>query len=133
VSSGIILSFNTLVAVIILVVIIIIFMFFIVKYFDSSQHHIEFRDIQKLKYITKESVINSINEYKENLTEYTTKMLNKDEIMQKAKDAKVLFLKPIEMKNSVNWTEIYETAKLDIRSFFEILFKPPYNYRLLIM
>jgi hypothetical protein len=53
-------------------------MFFIVKYFDSSENHIEFKDIQKLKYITKESVLNSIKDY-------TTKVLNKDEIIEKAK------------------------------------------------
>lgn len=126
VSSGIILSFNTLVAIIILVIIISLFMFFIIKYFDSSENHIEFKDIQKLKYITKENVLNSIKDY-------TTKVLNKDEIIEKAKWAKVLFLKPIEMKNSVNWTEVYTIAKSDIHNFFEILFQAPYNYRLLIM
>lgn len=133
ISSGIILSFNILVAVIILVILIIFFIFFIIRYFDSSENYIEFRDIQKLKYITKESVINSLNDYKDNITEYSIKMLNKDEILQKAKEVRVLFLKPIEIKNSVDWDDVYITAKKDIHNFFEILFKPPYNYRLLVM
>lgn len=131
--SGIILSFNILAAVVILVILIVFFIFFIVKYFDSSENHIEFRDIQKLKYITKESVINSINEAKTSFNEYSAKMLNKDEILQKAKEVKVLFLKPIEMKNSVDWNDVYLTAKLDIHHFFEIIFQAPYNYRLLVM
>lgn len=133
ISSWIILSFSTLIAVIILVILIAFFIFFILKYFDNSEDHIEFKDIQKLKYITKESVISSLNEYRENITSYTTNMLNKNEILQKAREAKVLFLKPIEMKNSVDWNEVYNTTREDIKNFFEIIFKAPYNYRLLVM
>lgn len=126
ISSWIILSFNTTLAVSILVVLIIMFLFFIIKYFDSSTTHIDFRDLQKLKYITKESLLNSVKDY-------SAKILNKDELMQKAKWASVLFLKPLELKWKIDFNEIIETTKDDISSFFDILIKAPYNYRLLVM
>lgn len=126
ISSWIILSFNTTLAVSILVFLIWMFIFFILKYFDNSIDHIKFSDIQKLKYVTKENVLSSIKDY-------TTKILNKDELLEKAKWAKILFLKPMELKNKIDFNEIYITAKDDIKNFFEIIFQAPYNYRLLIM
>ncbi|MDD4151370.1 MAG: MFS transporter [Candidatus Gracilibacteria bacterium] len=126
ISSGIILSFNTTLAVSILVFLIGVFIFFIIKYFDNSIDHIKFSDIQKLKYITKENVLASIKDY-------TTKVLNKEELLEKAKGAKILFLKPMELKNKIDFNEIYLTTKDDIKNFFEIIFQAPYNYRLLIM
>lgn len=127
ISSWIILAFNTLIAVIILVILIVIFIFFIIKYFDNSENELKFDDFKKLKLITKEWVVNSIKDYK------TSILSNKSELIEKTKNIKVLFLKPVEQKNKIDFKEVYNTTKADLRSFFEILMEPPYNYRLLIM
>ncbi len=127
VSSWIILAFNTLIAVIILVILIILFIFFIIKYFDNSSTELKFKDFKKLKLITKEWVLNSINNYTKSI------VLNKTDLIEKTKNLKVIFLKPIEVKNSINFKEVYEKTTEDLKSFFEILMQAPYNYRLLIV
>lgn len=136
VSSWIILAFNTLIAVSILVILIILFIIFIMKYFDNWTDEFNFWDIRKIKLITKEEILNTIS--KENIlnriNQYKTTILNnKGEYLEKTKNLKVIFLKPIELKNSINFKEVYQTTIEDLRSFFDILMSPPYNYRLLIM
>ncbi|MDD2907665.1 MAG: hypothetical protein PHH98_03410 [Candidatus Gracilibacteria bacterium] len=127
ISSGIILAFNTLVAVIILVILIIVFIIFTIKYFDNSENELKFEDLKKLKLISKDNIVNSLNDYK------TSILSNKNELIEKTKNIKVLFLKPTEIKQSINFKEVYDTTKEDMKSFFEILMQPPYNYRLLII
>lgn len=127
ISSWIILAFNTLIAVVILVILIIFFIFFITKYFDSSENELKFDDFKKLKLITKQWVVNSIKDYKTNI------ISNKADLIEKTKNIKVLFLKPVEQKEKINFKEVYETTKEDLKSFFQILLEPPYNYRLIIV
>jgi hypothetical protein len=74
-----------------------------------------------------DDIINSIKNYK------TTILSSKEDIFEKTKNIKVLFLKPIELKNSINFKEVYDTTILDMKSFYNIIFQAPYNYRLLIM
>jgi len=134
IASWMILAFNTLIAVIILVLIIIYFIYFTIKYFDSSENQIKLDDIKNIKLITKESIINKKEDFINSIKNYKTTILsNKFEIIEKTKGLKVLFLKPIEFKNSINFKEIYDTTIYDMKSFYSILFIPPYNYRLLIM
>gem|GEM_PF-7042024 len=45
---------------------------------------------------------------------------------------KYIFIKPMELKKFVNWKDIYNTTISDIKSFYEILFRPPYSYKLII-
>ncbi|MDD3793847.1 MAG: MFS transporter [Candidatus Gracilibacteria bacterium] len=125
--SGIILAFNTLIAVTILVLLIIIFILFIIKYFDNSKNELKIDDIKKLKLISKDSVLNSIKDYKINI------ITNKVDLIEKTKNIKVLFLKPIEIREQINFKEIYENTIGDIKSFYKIMFISPYNYRLLII
>ncbi|NVP17523.1 MFS transporter [Candidatus Gracilibacteria bacterium] len=127
IGAGIILAFNTLAAVITLVLVIIGFIFFIKKYFDQSEKEFKFEDFKNIKVITKEEIVDSIKEYKTNIIN------NKSELIEKTKNLKVLFLKPVELKNKINFKDVYETTKEDLKNFFEILLKSPYNYRLLII
>lgn len=127
ISSWVILALNSLIAVIILVILIIIFIIFIIKYFDKSDKELKINDIKKIKLITKDKIVDSIKEYKTNIVN------NKSDLIEKTKNLKVLFLKPIEIKNKINIKEVYETTKEDLKNFFEILFKKPYNHRLLII
>ncbi len=132
--SGIILALNILLAIFILVILIIFFIYFTIKYFDNSENELNFSDLKNIKLITKDellnkkdNILNSINEYK------TTILSNKSEILEKTKNIKFLFLKPIELKNSINYKEIYDITLLDMKSFYNVLFIKPYNVRLLIM
>jgi hypothetical protein len=128
------LAFNTLIAVIILVILIFYFIYFTIRFFDSSENELNLNDLKNIKLITKESILNKKDDLLNSFNEYTTTILsNKSEILEKTKNLKVLFLKPIEIKNSINFKEIYDTTISDMKSFYKILFIPPYNYRLLIM
>lgn len=127
VSSWVILAFNTFIAVIILVILIILFILFIIKYFDNWTSEFNFWDIRNIKLITKENIISTINDYK------TIILTSKDDFLEKTKNIKVLFLKPIELRKSINFKEIYNITIEDLKSFFDILMTPPYNYRLLII
>lgn len=125
--SWIILALDTLVAVIILVIIIILFIWFTYKYLDSSENEIKFDDLKNIKLITKDDLINSIDKYK------TTFLSSKNEIIEKTKNLKVLFIKPIQIKHKFTLKELYITSIKDLKIFYYILFKPPYNNRLLFM
>lgn len=130
----IILALNTLVAVFILVILIIIFLISIEKYFDRDDNEIKLSDIKKIKLITKENIIKSKDNLIKSVSSYTSNIIeNKSELIEKTKNIKVIFLKPIEVKNKIDFKDVYETTKIDLNNFFEILFSKPYNYKLLIM
>jgi len=129
ISSWIILAFNPFLALSILVWIVSVFIIFISRYFDNSNEvfkpNINFADIKKLKIISpKESV--------ESVKQYTVTQIQKADFAWAAKNMKFIFLKPLELKKIINWTEIYNTTIKDIKSFYLILFKPPYSYKLII-
>ncbi|MDR1945396.1 MAG: hypothetical protein LBQ59_05020 [Candidatus Peribacteria bacterium] len=58
---------------------------------------------------------------------------NKKDLIEKTKNLKVIFLKPIELKNKINFKEILKTTIDDLKNFVQIMFRPPYNYRLLVI
>lgn len=129
ISSWIILAFNPFLALSILVWIVSVFIIFISRYFDNSKEvfkpNINFAEIKKLKIISpKESV--------ESVKQYAVTQIQKTDFVWIAQNMKYIFLKPLEIKKSVNWTEIYETTIKDIKSFYLILFRPPYSYKLII-
>lgn len=128
-SSWVILAFNPFLALSIIIWIIAIFIYFISKYFDNSKDifklSVNFSDIKKLKVISPRESIESVKQY-------AVTTMQKTDFSNVAKNMKFIFLKPLEIKKFVNWTEIYETTKKDIESFYIILFKPPYSYKLII-
>ena len=134
IASWVILAFNIFVALIILVLLIIYFIYFTNKYFDNSENQINLNDLKHIKLITKDEILTKADDLLSTISEYKTTILtNKLEILEKTKNLKVLFLKPIEIKNSINFWEIYAISKADMRSFYNILFSAPYNKRLLVM
>ncbi|MDD2486823.1 MAG: MFS transporter [Candidatus Gracilibacteria bacterium] len=126
--SGVILAFNSFVAVSILVVIVSIFILFITKYFDNSNDSINFKleDIKKLKLISAKETIESVKQY-------TVTQVGKTDFGQVKQGVKFIFLKPLELKNSINFEEIKKTTIEDLKSFQKILFKAPYSHKLIIM
>jgi hypothetical protein len=125
--SWVILAFYPIIAVSILVVLIIFHIFFIHRYFDSSEHQLDLNELKKIKLLTKDNVLNSIKDYKTQLLD------NKKDLIEKTKNLKVIFLKPIELKNKINFKEILKTTIDDLKNFVQIMFRPPYNYRLLVI
>lgn len=128
-ASWIILAFDPFLAVTILVGVVATFIVFIMKYFDNSKEvfkvNVNFADIKKLKLISPKESLESVKQY-------ATTQIQKTDFGEVAKNMKYIFLKPIEIKKSVNWWEIFKITVDDINSFFNILFKPPYSYKLLI-
>ncbi|EKE28646.1 MAG: hypothetical protein ACD_3C00036G0002 [uncultured bacterium (gcode 4)] len=129
-ASWVILAFNPFFAVSILVGIVVIFILFILKYFDNAKEifkiNVNVADIKKLKLISPKETLESVKEY-------TVSQVQKADFAQVASNMKFVFLKPMEIKKSVNWWEIIDTAIIDIKSFMMILFQPPYSHRLLVV
>jgi hypothetical protein len=53
--------------------------------------------------------------------------------LESAKNIKYIFLKPIQLKNEINWKEIINITKSDIKYFYNILLIKPYSYKLLVL
>ena len=126
--SGVILSFNILIAVSILIIFIIVFIVFILTYFDNSKSSLNFRmsDIKKLKIISPRETIESVKQY-------TVSQVQKADFTKVAQGMKFIFLKPMQLYAKINWKDIVTTTQDDLKSFYEVLFMAPYNMRLIIM
>lgn len=128
-TSWVILAFNPPLALTILVFIIASFIIFISKYFDNSKEvfklNVNFADIKKLKVISPKESIESVKQY-------AVTSIQKADFSWMAQNMKFIFLKPLEVRKFVNWTEIIDITRKDIKSFYLILFRPPYSYKLLI-
>lgn len=101
---------------------------FIFKYFDNSKDSIKFdiNEIKKLKIISPKETIESVKQY-------ATVQIKKADFGQMAQNVKFIFLKPIELKKNINFNEIKKVTIEDIKSFQNILFKPPYSHRLIVI
>jgi hypothetical protein len=123
----VILAFYPIIAVTILVIFIIFYILFISRYFDSSEHQLDLNELKKIKLLTKDNVFNSLKDYKTQLLD------NKQDLVERTKNLKIIFLKPIELKNKINFKELWRTIINDLKNFIQIMFRPPYNYRLLVI
>jgi hypothetical protein len=108
-------------------VLIVFHIFFIFRYFDSSEHQFDLNELKKIKLLTKDNVLNSLKDYKAQLFD------NKQDLIEKTKNLKIIFLKPIELKNKIDFKELLKTVINDMKNFIQIMFKSPYNYRLLVI
>lgn len=126
--SGVILSFNILIAVSILIIFIIVFIVFILTYFDNSKSSLSFNinDIKRLKIISPRETIESVKQY-------TVSQVQKADFTKVAQGMKFIFLKPMQLYGTINWKDIVTTTQDDLKSFYEVLFMAPYNMRLIVM
>lgn len=118
--SWILLGFNIQVALIIFLILTVFFIIFVWKYFDNWIDTINLSDIKKFK----------IDSFKFDLWKSWTKIsqiITKENLVEITKETKVLFLKPLEMKNSINFKEIYDFTVLNFKIFIKIIFKAPIN------
>lgn len=126
--SGVILSFSLFAAVSILVFFIILFIVFIIIYFDNSKIaiNLSINDIKKLKIVSPKETIESVKQY-------AISQVQKTDFKEVAKGMKFIFLKPMQFHAEINWREIVETTKDDLKSFYEVLGTAPFNMKLITM
>lgn len=126
--SWFILLFNSFIAVSVLVIIVVFFIAFIVIYFDNSKQtiNIDISQIKKLKFISPKETLESVKQY-------TVTQIQKTDFAKLTQWVKYIFLKPLEIRKEINWKDIYHITKLDIKSFINILFKPPYSHKLIML
>ena len=120
---------NTTLAVLCVSAIIATFIVFILKFFDNSNDtiNIDIATIVKFKFIaSRESV--------EKAKDYVVAQIKKTDFVEVAKTGtKFIFLKPIQITKNMNFTELYETTKHDLKSFYTTIMTPPWNMRILFM
>ena len=126
--SWFVLLFSPLIAIIILSILVFLFIIFIVIYFDNSNQtiNIDISQIKKLKFISPKETLESVKQY-------TVTQIQKADFGKITQWVKFIFIKPLEIKKEVNWKDIYRTTKEDIKSFINILFKPPYSHKLMML
>lgn len=83
-------------------------------------------DIKKLKVISPKETIESVKQY-------TISQVQKTDFAEIAKGMKFIFLKPMQFHMKIDWKEVITTTKDDIKSFFEVLGKAPFNKKLMTM
>lgn len=124
--SWVILAFHPFIAILIFIFIVLFYIFFIKRYFDNGFNEV-WDDIKKIKLLTKDNIIKWLNDYKTQIVD------NKTDLREKTENLKVIFLKPLELKEKIDFKEIINWTKNDLISFFKIMFQAPYNYRLLVI
>ena len=115
-------------AVSILVAVVSVFIAFILKYFDNSNDtiNIDLNAIKNLKLI-------SPRETAESLKEYAVAQVKKADFATVMTGVKYIFLKPLELKKTVNWKEIYKTTISELKSFRTVLVETPLSHKLLFL
>lgn len=122
-SSWLILTLNTKLAIFILIWIIFLFIFFLNKFFDNDSKYIWLKDLKDLKNLKLDVIKWNLEEKKDNIV----KNLNINNLVEVSKSTKLIFLKPIEIKNKIDLKEMFESSKKDILWFKEIIFSKPLN------
>lgn len=122
--SWILLALNIKIAIIIFTTIIIIFIWFIKKYFDNIKETLEFWKVKNLKLdVLKTDLLKKKDELISKVTPST--------IVELSKKSRVILLKPIEIKKSINFKEVYETSITWFSTFIKIIFWLPRNLLIL--
>lgn len=118
--SWILLAMNIKIAIVFFIFILMGFLWFILKYFDNK---IETIDFEKIKTIKLDVLKNDLLSKKE---EFIGK-INTKNLIELSRQSKVILLKPIEIKKSINIKEIYYSSIEWFQTFYKILFQIPRN------
>ncbi len=123
ISSGTIMSFNPKLIVFTLIFFIILVVYFMTKFFDNANESINITDVRNLKISFQKTTI-------EDIKEYVSETVNKDQLKDIVSKTKYIFLKPKELKSKINiWDIIKETESTFIATF-KILAQKPLNITL---
>ncbi len=118
--AWIFLAFNMKIAVFVFIIIILWFLWFIWTYFDNKIETIDFEGIKKIKL---DVLKNDLLHKKEEIIG----KINTKNLIELSRQSKVILLKPIEIKKSINFKEIYEYSISWFQTFSKILFQMPRN------
>lgn len=121
--SWILLAFDIRIAIFVIVLIIFSFTWFIHVFFDNTKKYIWVKDIKKIKNIKLDVIKSDFSKKWENLV----KNININSLKEISRESKVIFLKPIEIKNSINVKEIIDFSKKEFLWFKNIIFSKPLN------
>lgn len=118
--SWILLAFDIKIAIIVITIIILAFLWIISKYFDNSKETFEFWQVKKLKLdVLKTDFLKKKDELISNISTGA--------IIELSKQTKVILLKPIEIKRSINFKEVFDVSVVWFKTFIKIIFGLPRN------
>lgn len=118
--SWILLAMNIKIALIIFLFLTFCFLLFVWKYFDNGNETISLSDLKKVK----------LDSFKLDIwknTQKISKNITTKNLMELAKNTKIIFLKPLEMKWKINIPEIYDYTVENFKRFIQIIFRMPRN------
>lgn len=119
--SWILLSFNIKIAIFIFLFIVILFLLFIFKYFDNSSDTIKLDDIKKIK----------LDVIKSDLTKKSqdfVKNINTKTLIDISQKSRIILLKPVEIKNNIDFLDVFKTSKQEFLRFIYIIINIPINF-----
>lgn len=119
--SWILLSFNIKIAIFIFLFIVILFLLFIFKYFDNSSDTIKLDDIKKIK----------LDVIKSDLTKKSqdfVKNINTKTLIDISQKSRIILLKPVEIKNNIDFLDVFKTSKQEFLRFISIIINIPINF-----
>lgn len=122
--SWIILALNPSAAVIFLIVIIFCLIIFTSIFFNNWSSTLNISEIKDIKFTLEKWKINTIKEF-------AVEKIKKTDLAKVAQSSKIIFLKPIQLKNQINLSEIIETTKNEFSHTITILFSNPWNIALI--
>ncbi len=121
--SWILLTFKLKIAIFIFMIFVWIFIWFIITYFDNSQKSINLEDFKKLKNIKLDVIDLDLNKKTEQIiSKITTKNL-----INLSRHTKIILLKPVEVKEKIDYKEIYNFTLEQLLRFRDIFLKKPFN------
>jgi hypothetical protein len=106
------------------VVFIALFLALVTKYFDNDDISIEFEDIKKLRI---DQIKSSLLEKKQELIQN----INITTLKNIAQTGKVIFLKPIQIKEEIDFQDVIQSTKQNLNTFYKIIFSKPFNIMIL--
>ncbi len=118
--SWVIMSFSPKSIIFALILIIALVLYFMSKFFDNSDESIQISDIKNLKV--------SFNKMSlENVKEYISENIKKEDLKEIVSKSKYIFLKPKEIKGKIDIKKVMEETKSTFNVVVAILKKKPLN------
>jgi len=118
--SGILLALSIKIAIPIFMIILWTFLWFIWKYFDNWDNTLQVGDVKKIKL---DVVKNNLLSKKDDIVA----QLNTKNFIELSKKTKLILLKPIEIKKSLDMKDIISTSAANFSTFFKLIFSAPRN------
>lgn len=114
VSSWIMLAFDIRIAIVIFIVIVVMFLLFLLKFFDNWKYALWLDSFKKIR-------VDSFKPDLGNQKNKISEIVSTKNLIQITEKTKVIFLKPIELKNSIDFSDVAKTTKEAFKNFFKMI------------